>query len=141
MDAERLTEIRRKIDQWARGTYDATEEEFDRVIFMDVPDLLAEVARLSERDRESAKYREMLSGEIRAYRAQLAQREAELEALRAKVNERGEMLRGIYECITVFNHQAVYDLKVDILAILNPDSYNSALSDNQESPALTDKEA
>ena len=51
MDAERLAEIRRKIDQWCRGTYDATEDEFDRVIFMDVPDLLAEVERLNaERD-------------------------------------------------------------------------------------------
>ena len=77
----------------------------------------------------------------REARAQLAQRDGEIETLRAKVNERGEMLRGIYECITVFNHQAVYDLKVDILAILNPDSYNSALSDNPESPALADKEA
>ena len=51
MDAERLAEIRRKIDQWARGTYDATEEEFEEVIFTDIPDLLAEVERLNaERD-------------------------------------------------------------------------------------------
>ena len=48
--------------------------------------------------------------------AQLAQREAEIEALR-------ETVHGVRELVTLFDHTAVYDLKSDILA---------ALSDNQE---------
>ena len=58
-------------------------------------------------------------------RALLAQRDGELEALR-------ETVHGVRELVTLFDHTAVYDLKSDILA---------ALSDNPESPALTDKEA
>ena len=49
-------------------------------------------------------------------RALLAQREAEIEALR-------ETVHGVRELVTLFDHTAVYDLKSDILA---------ALSDNQE---------
>lgn len=52
----------------------------------------------------------------REARALLAQREAEIEALR-------ETVHGVRELVTLFNHTAVYDLKSDILA---------ALSDNQE---------
>ena len=62
--------------------------------------------------------------EIADLRTLLAQREGELEALRGKV-------RAVYELVTLFDYTAVYDLKSDILA---------ALSDNPESPALTDKE-
>ena len=63
--------------------------------------------------------------EIERLTAQLAQRDGELEALR-------ETVHGVRELVTLFDHTAVYDLKSDILA---------ALSDNPESPALTDKEA
>ena len=49
-------------------------------------------------------------------RAQLAQRDEELTALREKV-------RAVYELVTLFDYTAVYDLKCDLLA---------ALSDNQE---------
>jgi hypothetical protein len=45
-------------------------------------------------------------------RAQLTQREAELAALREKV-------QGIYELVMLFDHEAVYDLKNDILAVLS----------------------
>lgn len=69
--------------------------------------------------------REALRLELSETRALLAQRDAELEALR-------ETVHGVRELVTLFNHTAVYDLKSDILA---------ALSDNPESPALTDKEA
>lgn len=44
-------------------------------------------------------------------RAQLAQREGELTALREKV-------RAVYELVTLFDHTAVYDLKRDLLTIL-----------------------
>ena len=49
-------------------------------------------------------------------RAQLAQRDEELTALREKV-------RAVYELVTLFDYTAIYDLKCDLLA---------ALSDNQE---------
>lgn len=48
----------------------------------------------------------------REARAQLTQREAELAALREKV-------QGIYELVMLFDHEAVYDLKNDILAVLS----------------------
>ena len=67
---------------------------------------------------------DVLAG-VDSLRALLAQRDAELEALR-------ETVHGVRELVTLFDHTAVYDLKSDILA---------ALSDNPESPALTDKEA
>ena len=63
--------------------------------------------------------------QLESARALLAQREGEIEALR-------ETVHGVRELVTLFNHTEVYDLKSDILA---------ALSDNQESPTLTDKEA
>ena len=47
-------------------------------------------------------------------RAQLAQRDEELTALREKV-------RGVYELVTLFDYTAVYDLKSDILAALSDD--------------------
>ncbi len=68
---------------------------------------------------------EAVVAELAITRAQLAQRDGELEALR-------ETVHGVRELVTLFDHTAVYDLKSDILA---------ALSDNPESPALTDKEA
>ena len=68
---------------------------------------------------------QQLTDENAHLRAQLAQREGEIEALR-------ETVHGVRELVTLFDHTAVYDLKSDILA---------ALSDNPESPALTDKEA
>ena len=67
---------------------------------------------------------EAVVAELAITRAQLAQRDGELEALR-------ETVHGVRELVTLFDHTAVYDLKSDILA---------ALSDNQESLALTDKE-
>ena len=42
----------------------------------------------------------------------LAQREAQLAALREKV-------QGVYELVMLFDHEAVYDLKNDILAVLS----------------------
>ena len=68
---------------------------------------------------------QQLTDENAHLRALLAQRDGELEALR-------ETVHGVRELVTLFDHTAVYDLKSDILA---------ALSDNPESPALTDKEA
>ena len=85
-------------------------------------------------------------GETGSLRAQLAQREGEIEALRAQNEDLGDIVRAVLawvkdEAIGSENgstgyRRAAWDVR---RIILNCDFL--AFSDNPESPALTDKEA
>ncbi len=74
---------------------------------------------------------EAVVAELAITRALLAQRDAELEALREKVGRVQNEAQRIYDMGTVSVYESAQEIGEIFLA---------ALSDNQESPALTDKE-
>ncbi len=136
-DHTRLDEIRARVEAatpgpWTTKTLHTTlaDADFIAASRTDVPFLLNLVASLTaERDALRDRYEPLrswadgaeidirdLADQRDDLRAQLAQRDEELTALREKV-------RAVYELVTLFDYTAVYDLKCDLLA---------ALSDNQE---------